>query len=77
LVTWTSCSVVLGSADPWLNRDVTTVVALETRPPRSLSRIDLAEARRMAIEFNERVNQAYARLAEAEAKVEATWEAEE
>jgi len=39
-------------------------------------KISLAEARKLAIEFNERINDGYRRRAQAEAEEEARWEEE-
>ncbi len=77
LVTWTSCSAVLGNSDPWLDRGVTTTMVLESPHPRAGARITLAQALRMVSEFNKRMDDAYLRLAEDEAQMEANWEQEE
>jgi hypothetical protein len=74
LVALTSCSSVLGNADPWLPRNITHSVPLETDAGPHFRRITLAEACRIASDFSKRLDQAYACAARAEAEAEAFWE---
>ena len=72
-----TCSSVLGSAEPWASPESSASVALETPLKAGPTVITLSEARRLALEFSERIQRGYARLAKAEAAADAFWEQEE
>lgn len=68
------CSTKLGEADPWLERDRSGTVAFAGALVPRGGPITLGEARQLALDFNRRVEEAYARQATAEAESEARWE---